>query len=251
MLCDLFDHFYLKFPCFWLLGPGISSRLLLTDQVYFENSLQLSIVLFTAYSLVNYVTNPPTTRSIRVWSQGPKVWESRVSRLYQETKFQKLWIMEDSNRFVVYFDVYYYVYFIIGIVAQLILLLLIIRISPPSLESIRYFLYNTWFAQLAVIFMAFFTQSRYRSSHMLCEPLILPGVFRMSRPMVSFHVAHVGTLAQMLASQVITYLSQFPWASLYQLRTLCSSDTYFSGGMASTETISWLWSVLATFLLFS
>ncbi|CAI2342895.1 unnamed protein product [Caenorhabditis sp. 36 PRJEB53466] len=69
-------------------------------------------------------------------------------------------LMTDSNRYVPYFDIYYYFYFVIGVIAQCVLLLLIKRVSPPSLDSIRYFLMNTWIVQFSVIFTAFFTQSR-------------------------------------------------------------------------------------------
>uniref|UniRef100_Q7M3K7 Protein K02A2.4 n=1 Tax=Caenorhabditis elegans TaxID=6239 RepID=Q7M3K7_CAEEL len=67
---------------------------------------------------------------------------------------------DDSNRFVLYFDVYYYSYFIIGVFAQSVLLYLIKNKSPPRLYSFCYFLINTWIVQFAVLLMTFFTQSR-------------------------------------------------------------------------------------------
>uniref|UniRef100_A0A8R1HSW5 Uncharacterized protein n=2 Tax=Caenorhabditis japonica TaxID=281687 RepID=A0A8R1HSW5_CAEJA len=68
--------------------------------------------------------------------------------------------MTDSNRYVFYFDVYYYFYFIVGLSAQCAILLLILKVTPPSMDSIRYFLNNTWIVQFQVIILSFFTQSR-------------------------------------------------------------------------------------------
>ncbi|EGT55798.1 hypothetical protein CAEBREN_17068 [Caenorhabditis brenneri] len=98
--------------------------------------------------------------------------------------------MANSNRFVVYFDIYYYLYFIIGVLAQIVLLILIKTKSPPSLESFRYFLINTWIVQFAVLFMTFFTQSR-------CLPntttyAVLPrGPCRLFGPNACFAFYHI------------------------------------------------------------
>ncbi|EFP07334.1 hypothetical protein CRE_26409 [Caenorhabditis remanei] len=102
----------------------------------------------------------------------------------------------DSNRFVIYFDAYYYLYFVIGVFAQMVLLILIKTKSPPSLESFRYFLINTWIVQFSVLVMAFFTQSR-------CLPnsttyAVLPrGPCRLFGPNACFGGYHVSLAVSM------------------------------------------------------
>ncbi|CAI5441870.1 unnamed protein product [Caenorhabditis angaria] len=66
----------------------------------------------------------------------------------------------DSNRYVKCFTVYYYIYIIFGLLSQSILFHLIRRKSPPSLSSLKYYLWNTCLIQIIEIILGFFTQNR-------------------------------------------------------------------------------------------
>ncbi|CAA95790.1 Serpentine Receptor, class D (Delta) [Caenorhabditis elegans] len=95
-----------------------------------------------------------------------------------------------SNRFVPIINIYFHFYLVSGLFFQCILMILIIRKSPNSLNDLKLFLYNTAFCQIANILSAYFIQ--YRALPNTTTLAVLAnGLCRKFGPEVCFGTYHV------------------------------------------------------------
>ncbi|CAB3403800.1 unnamed protein product [Caenorhabditis bovis] len=70
----------------------------------------------------------------------------------------------NSLKYVLVFDIWYKFYAIAGLTGQFLLLYLINRKSPATMDHLKYFLYNTSFVQIALILAVFSIQHRVHAN---------------------------------------------------------------------------------------